>query len=139
VSLPPAAALVDRYLRLCEERRLDEAAALLAPGARLVFPGGVTYPDLQAMVAGARRAYRWVRKPERQYAAAPGVGDTTTVTCRGTLTGEWLDGRPFAGIRFVDVLVLRGGLIAEQHVFNDLAIAARAAAAVPEQNLETMS
>lgn len=138
MSLHPAAALVDRYLHLCEERRLDEAGALLTRDARLVFPGGVVHRDLAAMAAAAKDAYRWVRKPERHYVVAPGdVPGSTVVVCQGTLTGEWLDGSPFSGVRFVDIFVLRGDRIAEQHVYNDLAIAARAAAIHHEDTLET--
>lgn len=124
-----AVALVDRYLDLCEERRLDEAGALLAENARLVFPGGVVHRDLAAMVDAAKKTYRWARKPDRHYDVAPGeTPDSTVVVCRGTLAGEWLDGTPFNGVRFVDIFVLRGDRIAEQHVYNDLAIAAQAAA-----------
>ncbi|AEA26352.1 hypothetical protein ACFQ34_20960 [Pseudonocardia benzenivorans] len=119
---------VDTYLTLCEQRRLDEAAAHLAPGARLVFPGGVVFTDLPSMVAAAKGRYLQVGKPERRYLAGSDGSGATTVTCLGTLSGRWLDGTSFSGIRFVDVFVFDGDRIAEQHVFNDLSIAATAAA-----------
>ncbi|WP_234997437.1 nuclear transport factor 2 family protein [Pseudonocardia thermophila] len=130
---------MDRYLDLCEERRLDEAGAILTEDARLVFPGGVEYRDLAAMVADARTRYRWARKPVRDYVVAPGEAPgRSIVICRGTLTGEWLDGSPFSGVRFVDIFVLRGDRIAEQHVYNDLAVvAAMDTANHHEDTLET--
>lgn len=116
------AAMVDRYLQLCEDRSLDEASGLLAPGARLVFPGGTAYDSLEEMVAGARGGYRWVRKRRDHY--IEGVpspdGRERPVVSLGTLYGEDLEGRPFSGVRYVDVFIVRDGLIAEQHVFNDL-------------------
>jgi hypothetical protein len=137
VGLAPAAQLVDEYLDLCEQRRLDAAGAFLADGARLVFPGGATFSDLPSMVAAAKSGYRFVTKPERHYSVAHD-GSTTVVTCRGTLAGEWLDGSPLTGVRFVDVFVLAGDRITEQHVFNDLALADPAAARAPSPGLESL-
>ncbi|RTL69678.1 MAG: hypothetical protein EKK42_06090 [Pseudonocardiaceae bacterium] len=135
MSSAAAVERVDAYLTLCEQRRLDEAAAHLAPGARLVFPGGVVHTDLPSMVAAAKGRYLQVGKPERRYLAGSDGSGATTVTCLGTLSGRWLDGTSFSGIRFVDVFVFDGELIAEQHVFNDLSIAAADAASPP--HLET--
>jgi hypothetical protein len=42
------------------------------------------------------------------------------VWCSGTLAGEWTDGTPFAGIRFVDRFSVRDGMIICQEVWNDL-------------------
>lgn len=121
-----ATALVDRYLRLCEDRELDRAGAFLAPGARLVFPGNRVHASLPEMVAASTGRYRWVRKERERYfegVESTGEGDQRTVTSLGTLYGEDLAGRPFTGVRYVDVFVLRDGLIVEQHVYNDLALA----------------
>jgi len=55
----------------------------------------------------------------------------------GDLRGEWADGTPFSGIRYIDRFVVRDGRIVDQKVWNDLAIAmaqqaaARAAAQQP--------
>ncbi|MEU0482299.1 nuclear transport factor 2 family protein [Streptosporangium sp. NPDC006013] len=114
-----AARLVDHYLQLCEDRDLDEAARLLAPGVRLVFPGDLVFTSLSEMVAGAGGRYLWVRKNRERYFEGDG-DDAVVVTSLGTLYGEDLAGAPFSGIRYVDVFVIRDGLIAEQHVYNDL-------------------
>ncbi|RAY16192.1 hypothetical protein DPM19_04630 [Actinomadura craniellae] len=114
------AALVDHYLQLCEDRRLAEAALLLAPDARLCFPGGRIHTSLPQMAAAAAGHYRWVRKRRDRYFEAPGDGSDRVVTSLGTLYGEDLAGEAFSGVRYADVFVLRDGLIAEQHVFNDL-------------------
>ncbi|OON27896.1 SnoaL-like domain-containing protein [Micromonospora haikouensis] len=117
-----AAGLVDHYLQLCEDRDLDRAGRLLAPGALIVFPGGRRFASLPELASASTGTYRWVRKHRDRYlvgAAADGV----SVTSLGRLYGQWPDGEPFDGIRYADVFVLRDGLIVEQHVYNDLAIA----------------
>ncbi len=55
-------AWVNDYLLLCEQRRLEDASAYLAPGAKLTFAGGFIYSNLTDMVADAARRYQWVRK-----------------------------------------------------------------------------
>ncbi|MEU5723683.1 MULTISPECIES: nuclear transport factor 2 family protein [unclassified Micromonospora] len=115
--------LVDHYLQLCEDRNLDEAGRFLAPGARLVFPAGREYSSLKQMAAASTGTYRWVRKHRDRYLVGDAEG-RISVTSLGRLYGQWHDGSPFDGIRYADVFVLDDGLIVEQHVYNDLAIAA---------------
>ena len=43
------------------------------------------------------------------------------VFCFGTLSGSWLDGSGFSGIRFVDRFELEGETIVSQMVWNDMA------------------
>jgi len=38
---------------------------------------------------------------------------------RGTLYGRWLDGSSFEGIRFIDRIEIRDGLVVRQDVWND--------------------
>lgn len=111
----------DTYLQLCEERKLDEAAVYLAPGAVLTFPGPVRFTSLPDMVADAAKRYRKVRKARTTFVAGHRVSDgSPVVTSMGTLDGTALDGTEFLNVRYSDMFVFRDGLIAEQYVFNDL-------------------
>lgn len=114
------AVIADRYLQHCEDRELDRAAELLAPGARIVFPGGQSYASLTEMADAQRGRYQWVRKHRERYFEGLSPDGARTVTSLGTLYGEDLSGQAFEGVRYVDVFVIRDGLIAEQHVYNDL-------------------
>jgi hypothetical protein len=117
-----AAATVDAYLQLCEDRDLEAAGRYLSPDVRLEFPGGEEYGSLADLVASSGGKYRWVRKRRTRFAVGQLDGQTT-VTSIGTLYGERLDGTPFEGIRYVDFFVLDAdGLIREQLVWNDLVI-----------------
>jgi hypothetical protein len=110
-----AAEVVTRFLRRMEARDLDGAASQLAPGFRMVFPGGREMERLEDLVAWSRDRYRWVRKTFDRVEAA---GQAVWVS--GTLSGEWLDGRSFEGIRYVDRFELEDGLIRRQEVWNDM-------------------
>ena len=50
----------------------------------------------------------------------PGRGETIVYNL-GTLYGEWPDGTPFEGNRYVDRFVVRGGKIVQMDVWNDSA------------------
>jgi YD repeat-containing protein len=77
--------------------------------------------------AGVDEQYRYDETGQRIAKTSNGV---TTVYVYGTLEGVWLDGSPFAGIRFVDRFEIdEAGLIVDQKVWNDLAEARRAAGA----------
>lgn len=111
--------IVDTYLQLCEDRQLEEASTHLADDVTMVFPTA-TFTSLQELTATAGGRYRWVRKHRDTYDVAPRDDDSVVVMSRGRLYGENLHGQRFDDVRYIDVFVLRHGLITEQHVFNDL-------------------
>jgi hypothetical protein len=48
-------------------------------------------------------------------------GDSAVVYSFGTMSGTWLDGSAFQGVRFVDRFGLQGGMITTLDVFSDMA------------------
>lgn len=119
VPPPPAAGLVRDFLAAMERRDLDAARAFLGPDFAMVFPGDVRLRRLEDLVAFGQSRYRSVRKTFAGFDEVPGL-DETVVYCHGTLAGEWPDGTPFDGIRFIDRFAIRDGLIAGQWVWNDM-------------------
>ncbi|MFZ9751701.1 MAG: nuclear transport factor 2 family protein [Candidatus Nanopelagicales bacterium] len=113
-----ATALVDKFLQLNEDRDIEAAQAMMAPGCRIEFPGKREFASLADMVANAKGRYNWVRKHRDRYFVGSN-GNQTVVTSIGTLYGENLSGVAFEGIRYVDVFVIEDGLIVEQMVWND--------------------
>lgn len=119
--------VVDAFLAALEARDLQTAARHLAPGAAMTFPGGQRFADLESLVAWSKDRYRAVRKTyDRVDELAVDARGITVVYCRGTLAGEWPDGRAFAGVRFIDRFEIDdAGRIVDQQVWNDLAEARR--------------
>ena len=113
-----AAALIDKFLQLNEDRKLDEVEAMIAPGCKIEFPGGICFANMNEMVANAKTRYSWVKKHRDRYFVGVN-GNQHTVTSIGTLYGVNLAGEEFEGIRYVDVFVIEDGLITEQMVWND--------------------
>ena len=112
-------AKVERFIELFMAG--DPASnAFLAPNVEITFTGGRRFSAPREIGAFNSTRYRWVKKKIAGFDIAPGVKETV-VYCHGTLYGEWPDGTPFAGNRFVDRLVFADGQIVKIDVWNDSA------------------
>ena len=122
------AAIVDEFLRLVMIPDPDGARRYTATSLRIRFTGNREMKDPADTTAFNKARYRWVKKRiERTEtvarAVSTGNGDRygDVVYSLGTLYGEWPDGTPFEGNRYVDRYVVRDGLIEEMDVWNDSA------------------
>jgi hypothetical protein len=132
-SIDPAtpAAVVDEFLRLIMIPDPVAARRFTASGLRIRFTGNRAMSDPTECTAFNAARYKWVKKRiERTETVsevvrhAPGASpdpEAVVVYSLGTLYGEWPDGTPFEGNRYVDRYVVRGGLITEMDVWNDSA------------------
>lgn len=118
-ALPDAALTVRRFLDRMEARDLTGAEAMLADDFVMTFPSGKRLTRLTDLVEWSRGRYSFVRKSYERFDVAPGATGPT-VYCFGTLAGEWLDGQPFEGIRFIDRFETAGGRLTRQDVWNDM-------------------
>ncbi|MEM8664023.1 MAG: nuclear transport factor 2 family protein [Pseudomonadota bacterium] len=129
-SRPPATKgdgvlIATEYLTAMEARDFALAKTFLDPAVEMIFPGPVVFRELEAIAEWAGARYRRVGKAfERVDSFAADDGEVVVI--QGTLHGEWLDGTPFEGIRFVDWFLIRNRRIVSQRVFNDLAEVAKA-------------
>lgn len=126
-SLGAAGQLVWDFLTLFAEQRYAEANAYLAPGCRMLFPGAAVFTDCTELPARAASIYRWVKKVFERFDEHQ-TPEGTVVYNYGGLRGEWLDGEPFEGVRYIDRFLVRNGRIVDQKVWNDLCLAAAARA-----------
>ena len=118
--LPDPADLVRGYLGLMEARKVAEAEAMLGEGFQMIFPGTQPMKSLQELIDLAAPRYRFVKKTYEGFDAMQGA-EAAIVYARGTLSGEWPDGKAFRGIRFIDRFEVMGGKITRQDVWNDIA------------------
>ena len=124
-------ALVDEFLRIIMIPDPEAARRFTAPNMRIRFTGGRKMSQPADCTAFNASRYKWVKKRiERTetvvttavtLAGTPLQVDETVVYSIGTLYGEWPDGTPFEGNRYVDRYVVRAGLITEMDVWNDSA------------------
>lgn len=116
---------VRAFLGAMEDRDLARARPFLTQGFTMTFPGGVCFTQLEDLVAWSKPRYRFVNKRYSRFEqglASDGSG-RQSVTCFGTLGGEWPDGTAFDGIRFCDWFLLGAdGKLLAQEVWNDMAL-----------------
>lgn len=114
------AEIVRAYLEASMIPDPDAAARYMKPGTEITFTGGRVFDHPRGPTAFNAGRYKWVKKRMERFDVAPAEGETVVYSV-GTLYGEWTDGTPFEGNRYVDRFVVRDGLIVKMDVWNDSA------------------
>ncbi|MDB5813908.1 MAG: hypothetical protein JWM03_1765 [Rhodocyclales bacterium] len=121
-SAVTAAATIEEFLRIIMIPDPEGARRFVSPDIRIRFTGARAMSDIAECSAFNATRYAWVKKRfERTEVVAGATSAEAVVYNRGTLYGEWPDGTPFEGNRYVDRYVLRDGLIVQMDVWNDSA------------------
>ena len=115
-----AGRIVDAFLEASMRPDPELASTFMAPDVRIVFTGGRVFSHPREATAFNAARYRWVKKRIERNDIVAGDGEAIVYNL-GTLYGEWPDGTPFEGNRYVDRFVVRGGVIVTQEVWNDSA------------------
>ena len=115
-----AAAVVEAFLHASMVPDPQTAARYIAPDLKITFTGGRKYGHPRETAAFNAQRYKWVKKKMERTDVVPGERETVVYNL-GTLYGEWPDGTPFEGNRYVDRFVVRNGKIVQMDVWNDSA------------------
>jgi hypothetical protein len=129
-----AGRIVEEFLEASMIPDPVRARTYMAHDVKITFTGGRRFDDPAGTAAFNAARYRWVKKKfERTDVVAGGTDDEAIVYNIGTLYGEWPDGAPFSGNRYVDRFVVKGGRIVKMDVWNDSAelLLVRAGLATP--------
>jgi len=98
----------------------ETAQRYIAPELAITFTGGRKYRHPRETAAFNAGRYKWVKKKMERFDVVPGEHETIVYSL-GTLYGEWPDGTPFEGNRYIDRFVVRAGKIVQMDVWNDSA------------------
>lgn len=120
LSTADAAAIVEQFLDASMIPDPVAAARYIADDLKLTFTGGRRFTHPGESAAFNAKRYKWVKKKMARSDVVPGTTETVVYNL-GTLYGEWPDGTPFEGNRYVDRFVVRDGKIVEMDVWNDSA------------------
>ena len=114
--------IVEEFLRIIMIPDPVSARAFVSPQLRIRFTGAREMKDPTECSAFNASRYKWVKKKFQQTDVVSGGSDDEAIVYNiGTLYGEWLDGTPFEGNRYVDRYVVKHGLIVQMDVWNDSA------------------
>jgi ketosteroid isomerase-like protein len=119
-ELETAAQIVEAFLLASMRPDPVAAARYIAPDLKITFTGGRKFRHPSESTAFNAKRYKWVKKNIERSDVVPGAGETIVYNL-GTLYGEWPDGTPFEGNRYVDRFVVRAGKIVQMDVWNDSA------------------
>ena len=117
-----AGRIVEEFLEASMIPDPVRARTYMAPDVKITFTGGRKFDDPAGTAAFNAARYRVVKKKfERTDVVAGGTDEETVVYNTGTLYGQWPNGDPFEGNRYVDRFVVRHGKIVRMDVWNDSA------------------
>ena len=112
--------VVEAFLHASMVPDPQTAARYIADDLAITFTGGRKYRHPRETTAFNAKRYKWVKKKMERTDVVAGEGETVVYNL-GTLYGEWPDGTPFEGNRYVDRFVVRDGKIVQMDVWNDSA------------------
>lgn len=117
-----AKACVEAYLERSMVPDPEGAAKYVATDLTITFTGGRKFSGPAETTAFNAKRYKWVKKRFLRTDAAldPETGNVHVYNT-GYLYGEWPDGTPFDGNRYMDEFVVRSGKIISTNVWNDSA------------------
>ena len=114
--------IVEEFLRIIMIPDPVGARAFVSPQLRIRFTGAREMRDPSECSAFNASRYKWVKKRFERTDEVSGASDDEAIVYNiGTLYGEWPDGTPFEGNRYVDRYVVRRGKITQMDVWNDSA------------------
>lgn len=121
-----AADIVNEFLRLIMIPDPIAASRYTAPDMKILFTGGRAMREPADCTKFNASRYKWVKKRIERTDSVIATSEEvargeTVVYSIGTLYGEWPDGKPFEGNRYVDRYVVKNGLITHMDVWNDSA------------------
>ncbi len=121
-----AGEVVNEFLRLIMIPDPASASRYTAADMKIVFTGKRAMRAPAECTKFNASRYKWVKKSiERTDVVIPSAEEAArgeiVVYSIGTLYGEWPDGKPFEGNRYVDRYVVKNGLITQMDVWNDSA------------------
>jgi hypothetical protein len=119
-ALPEEARIVHDFLEASMAPDPDRAATFVDDGVTITFTGGRVFQHPSGPTGFNAMRYKWVKKDMRQFDVAKGA-EGCVVYSTGYLYGEWPDGTPFEGNRYVDRFVVKDGKIVKMDVWNDSA------------------
>jgi hypothetical protein len=119
-SAGEAAAIVEKFLVASMIPDPVEAGRYIADDLKITFTGGRKYSHPRETAAFNAKRYKWVKKKFERSDVVAGAGGAVVYNL-GTLYGEWPDGTPFEGNRYIDRFVVRGNKIVQMDVWNDSA------------------
>ncbi|CTQ53323.1 SnoaL-like domain protein [Roseibium album] len=119
-EMPEEARIVRDYLEASMKPDPDLAATFVSEQVVITFTGGRVYDHPSGPTSFNAGRYKWVKKKMNTFDVATD-GERTVVYSVGTLYGQWPDGSPFEGNRYVDRFEVESGKIVKMDVWNDSA------------------
>ena len=111
--------IIRKFLSAMEKRDLKLANSFINDKFIITCPGNKIFYTLESFLDWGKHRYKKIKKDISAIDLSFN-GFDAIIYCHGTLQGEWLNGQPFKGIRFIDKFHTQHSKIMSQEIWNDL-------------------
>ena len=102
-----------------EKRDLKLANSFINDVFIITCPGNKIFHTIESFLDWGKHRYKKIKKDISAIDLSFN-GSNAIIYCHGTLQGEWLDGKPFKGIGFIDKFHTKHSKIISQEIWNAL-------------------
>ncbi|PPR79850.1 MAG: hypothetical protein CFH01_00158 [Alphaproteobacteria bacterium MarineAlpha2_Bin1] len=113
--------LVYNYLKLMENRKIEQAKNMLSNDFRMIFPGSMKFQYLDELIYYGKKRQISVFKTFESFEEVKKIS-SKIIYVRGKLFGRTLNNKKFHDIRYIDKFILLNEKFVRQEVWNDYAI-----------------
>ena len=111
--------IIQNYLSAMQARDLKLANSFINDKFIITCPGNEIFYTIESFLNWGKLRYKNIKK-DISAIDSSFYGLEAIIYCYGTLQGEWLNGKPFKGIRFIDKFHTKHSKIISQEIWNDL-------------------
>ncbi|MDX2144596.1 MAG: nuclear transport factor 2 family protein [Rhodospirillaceae bacterium] len=111
--------VVKIFLDAMGQRDFAAMERVMAPTFKMTVTGGAVFTHPREFSAQSRLRQKSAKKTTDRYEEIPS-GSSTIVYSIGSMAGEWNNGTPFSGIRYIDRFEVANGKIVDMNVWSDM-------------------
>ncbi|MDC0074014.1 hypothetical protein OAK17_04085 [Alphaproteobacteria bacterium] len=111
--------LAYKYLKLMEDRDLDNAKKMLSPSFSMIFPSNKIFYNYKNLIEYGAKRQKSVKKKFLLFDEINNSKESI-IYVSGYLYGEAINGECFKNIRFIDRFSLKDDLFVDQLVWNEM-------------------
>jgi len=118
--MPTPTEVVKTFLEAMSRRDFATMESVMGTGFKMTTTGGVVYSHPKDFAAHSSTRQKTARKTTDRYDEIP-TANGGVVYSIGSMAGEWNNGQPYSGVRYIDRFEIVDGKIVDMNVYSDMA------------------
>ena len=118
--MPNPTDVVKKFLDAMGQRDFATLESLMAPNFKMTVTGGGVFTHPREFAAQSKGRQKSAKKTTDRYDEIPTISGAIVYSI-GSMAGEWNNGTPYSGVRYIDRFEVVHGKITDMNVWSDMA------------------